>query len=99
MLMDEVPGFARALMAEFARRHHGTLLGYAAARHQGAMERLSLALAQLRREQPAAPRDAGGWLGLRSTQAGLAERAGLTRQTVNELLAQLRAREIGRAHV
>jgi CRP/FNR family transcriptional regulator, cyclic AMP receptor protein len=91
LLMDELPGFARALMAEFAQRYQGTLLWYAAARHQGAMERLSLALAQLQREQPDAPCDARGWRGLRSTQAGLAELAGLTRQTVNELLARLQA--------
>jgi CRP-like cAMP-binding protein len=88
-LMDEVPGFGRALMAEFARRHHSTLRWLAAARHQGAMERLTLALAQVRREQPQAERDATGAIGLRTTQSALGELAGLSRQTVNELLAQL----------
>lgn len=89
LLMDQVPGFGRALMAEFARRHHSTLRWLAAARHQSAMERLTLALAQLRREQPGAQRDAGGAIALRTTQAALGELAGLSRQTVNELLAQL----------
>lgn len=89
LLMDTVPGFGRALMAEFARRHHGTMRMLAAARHQGAMERLTLALAQLRTEQPEAERDASGAIALRGTQASLAELAGLSRQTVNELLAQL----------
>lgn len=89
LLMDTVPGFGRALMAEFARRHHGTMRMLAAARHQGAMERLTLALAQLRNEQPEAETDGAGAVGLRTTQAALAERAGLARQTVNELLAQL----------
>jgi CRP-like cAMP-binding protein len=89
LLMDTVPGFGRALMAEFARRHHGTMRMLAAARHQSAMERLTLALAQLRTEQPEAEPDDSGAVGLRTTQAALAERAGLSRQTVNELLAQL----------
>lgn len=89
LLMDTVPGFGRALMSEFARRHHGTMRMLAAARHQGAMERLTLALAQLRTEQPEAKTDAAGAVALRTTQAALAERAGLARQTVNELLAQL----------
>jgi len=88
-LMDELPGFGRALTAELARRHDGTLGLLAAARHQGAMERLSLALAQLRREQPEAPQDAQGAVGLATTQADLARLAGLTRQTVNSLLAEL----------
>jgi CRP-like cAMP-binding protein len=89
LLMDTVPGFGRALMAEFARRHHGTMRMLAAARHQSAMERLTLALGQLRTEQPDAVVDGTGAVGLRTTQAALAERAGLSRQTVNELLAQL----------
>lgn len=89
LLMDTVPGFGRALMAEFARRHHGTMRMLAAARHQSAMERLTLALAQLRTEQPEAETDATGAVALHTTQAALAERAGLARQTVNELLAQL----------
>lgn len=89
LLMDGVPGFARALMAEFARRHDATMRQLAAARHHGAMERLTLALDQMRREQPGRERDAQGWQRLRTTQAELAALAGLSRQTVNRLLAAL----------
>jgi CRP-like cAMP-binding protein len=88
-LMDELPGFARALLAEFARRHHTTMRLLAAARHQGAMERLTLALARLASEQAGAERDAAGWCRLRVTQAQLAALAGLTRQTINEMLGAL----------
>lgn len=84
-LMDEVPGFARALLAEFARRHDGTLRLLQAARHQGAAERFALALAQLARER-GRPAD-GGWVEVRATQAELARLAHLSRQTANELLA------------
>lgn len=89
LLMDEVPGFARALLAEFARRYDGTLRLLQAARHQGAAERFALALAQLARErgQPAG----GGWLEVRATQAELARLAHLSRQTANELLAAAEA--------
>ena len=90
-LMDEVPGFARALMAEFACRHDTTMRLLTAARHQGAMERLTLALARLVSEQPEAHADAQGWRRLRVTQAQLAALAGLTRQTVNEMLNALSA--------
>ena len=76
-------------MSEFAYRYHGTLRLLAAARHQGAMERLTMALAQVRREQPEAEGDASGAIALRTTQVALGELAGLSRQTVNELLAQL----------
>lgn len=88
-LMDEVPGFARALLAEFARRYDGTLRLLQAARHQSAAERFSLALAQLARErgQPADP----GWLAVAATQAELARLAHLSRQTVNELLRAAQA--------
>lgn len=88
-LMDEVPGFARALLAEFARRYDGTLRLLQAARHQSAAERFGLALAQLARERgrPAAP----GWLEVAATQAELARLAHLSRQTVNELLQAGRA--------
>lgn len=83
-LMEEVPGFARALLAEFARRYDGTLRLLQAARHQSAAERFSLALAQLARERgrPAG----GGWQEVVATQAELARLAHLSRQTVNELL-------------
>ncbi|MDP2369231.1 Crp/Fnr family transcriptional regulator [Rhodoferax sp.] len=47
ILMDEAPGFARALMTHFADRYGGTLRLLAAARHGTASERLGLALEQL----------------------------------------------------
>jgi len=85
LLMDEAPGFARALLAEFARRYDGTLRLLQAARHQSAAERFALALAQLARErgQPAAD----GWVIVTATQAELARLAHVSRQTANELLA------------
>lgn len=84
LLMDEVPGFARALLAEFATRYDGTLRLLQAARHQGAAERFGLALAQLARERGQAPE--AGWQEVAATQAELARLAHLSRQTVNELL-------------
>ncbi|MFN3304565.1 MAG: hypothetical protein ACK44A_12680, partial [Roseateles sp.] len=88
-LMDEVPGFARGLMAEFARRYDGTLRLLQAARHQGAAQRFALALAQLARERG---RPAGdGWLTVVATQAELARLAHVSRQTANELLAAAEA--------
>ncbi len=84
-----MPGFARALLAEFARRYDGTLRLLQAARHQSAAERFSLALAQLARERgrPAGP----GWREVTATQAELARLAHLSRQTVNELLQAAQA--------
>lgn len=83
-LMDEVPGFARALLAEFAHRYDGTLRLLQAARHHSAAQRFALALAQLVRErgQPQQP----GWVEVVATQADLARLAHLSRQTVNQLL-------------
>jgi CRP/FNR family transcriptional regulator, cyclic AMP receptor protein len=89
LLMDEVPGFARALMAEFARRYDGTLRLLQAARHQSAAERFALALAQLARER--GRRGLEGWLEVAATQAELARLAHLSRQTVNELLQAAQA--------
>ncbi|WP_422010255.1 Crp/Fnr family transcriptional regulator [Roseateles sp.] len=89
LLMDEMPGFARALLAEFARRHDGTLRLLQAARHQSAAERFVLALAQLARERGRAAGD--GWLEVTATQAELARLAHLSRQTANELLASAEA--------
>jgi len=85
--MDELPGFARALMREFALRYEGTLRLLEAARHRSAAERFELALAQLARERGAgqAPDDAG-WLSFRATQTELAALANVSRQTVNQLL-------------
>lgn len=89
LLMDEAPGFARALMAEFARRYDGTLRLLQAARHHNAAERFSLALAQLARERGRATGD--GWMEVQATQAELARLAHLSRQTANELLAAAEA--------
>ena len=90
-LMDEVPGFARALLREFARRYDGTLKLLEAARHRSAEDRLCLALQQLRHEGRATPAGQGSWT-LQLTQAELATRANLSRQTANEWLAQWAAR-------
>lgn len=90
VLMDEVPGFARALLAEFAERYDGTLKLLEAARHRSAAERFAMALAQLRRERGGVP-DGEGWVAISATQAELAHLANLSRQTVNELLRQAAA--------
>lgn len=89
LLMDEVPGFARALLAEFARRYDGTLRLLQAARHQSAAERFALALAQLARERGKPAGD--GWLNVAATQTELARLAHVSRQTANELLAAAEA--------
>ncbi|PTT87658.1 hypothetical protein DBR42_11250, partial [Pelomonas sp. HMWF004] len=89
LLMDEVPGFGRALLAEFARRYDGTLRLLQASRHLGAAERLGLALAQLAAERGQAAGD--GWVAVQATQAELARLAHLSRQTANELLAAAEA--------
>ncbi|MBT9503020.1 MAG: Crp/Fnr family transcriptional regulator [Burkholderiaceae bacterium] len=86
-LMDQVPGFARALLRELALRFDGTLQLLETSRHASAAERLSLALQQLRRHGSGPP-DAQGWLPLRTTQAELAALAHVSRQTVNEWLRQ-----------
>lgn len=89
LLMDEVPGFARALLAEFAGRYDGTLQLLEAARHRSAAERFAMALRQLQRERgEPGDGDGEGWTGMRATQAELAALANLSRQTVNELLRQ-----------
>lgn len=82
-LMDGHPGFARALLAEFARRFDGTLHLLESARHRRAPERLQLALQQLQRER--GERSGAGWR-IRATQAELAALAGVTRQTANAWL-------------
>jgi CRP-like cAMP-binding protein len=89
VLVDEVPGAARALLRELARRHDGSLQLLAAARHLGAIERFSIGLAQLQREGRLERADPQGWRFLRATQAELAALAGLSRQTVNEVVAAL----------
>lgn len=89
VLLDEVPGAARLLLRELALRHDGSLQLLAAARHLSAIERFSLGLAQLQREGRAERQDTAGWRFLRATQAELASLAGLSRQTVNEVVADL----------
>lgn len=91
LLMDEQPGFARALLREFALRFEGNLRLLEAARHRSAEQRFALALAQLARERGQAA-DAEGWLALAATQAELAALAHLSRQTVNQLLSAAVAR-------
>lgn len=85
LLMDQCPGFARALLAEFARRFDGTLHLLESARHRSATERLQLALEQLKRERGQMTQS--GWT-LRATQAELAALAGVTRQTANAWLRE-----------
>ncbi|MBB4843348.1 CRP-like cAMP-binding protein [Paucibacter oligotrophus] len=91
LLMDEWPGFARALMRHFAQRFEGNLRLLEAARHHSAAERFRLALQQLAAQRALPAKAAGEWLGLRATQAELAALANLSRQTVNQLLAQAEA--------
>ena len=91
LLMDGQPGFARALLREFALRFEGNLRLLEAARHRSAEQRFALALAQLARERGQAA-DAEGWQALRATQAELAALAHLSRQTVNQLLGAAVAR-------
>ncbi|WP_431259755.1 Crp/Fnr family transcriptional regulator [Roseateles chitinivorans] len=90
VLMDDWPGFARALMREFAERFEGNLRLLEAARHLSAAERFGVALRQLADER-AGPSDAEGWQALRATQAELAQLAHLSRQTVNQLLRAAQA--------
>jgi CRP-like cAMP-binding protein len=92
LLMDRVPGFARALMAEFAQRYDGTLRLLEASRHRTAAERLQMALTQLTRERGQGPVDAEGCIAVKASQAELAALANLSRQTVNQLLAEAQAR-------
>lgn len=89
LLMDEVPGFARALLAEFALRFDMTLQQLQAARHTVAADRFSAALTQLVRQRgrPAAH----GWVEVPATQTELAQLAHVSRQTANELLAAAEA--------
>lgn len=89
LLMDEAPGFARALMAEFALRFDMTLNQLQAARHQVAADRLSAALTQLARQRGLPAVD--GWVEVRATQTELAQLAHVSRQTANELLAAAEA--------
>jgi CRP/FNR family cyclic AMP-dependent transcriptional regulator len=87
-LMDEVPGFARSLLKELARRHSGTLQLLELARHQSADTRLASALAHVMTGAKAGAPDAAGRQFVRVTQSELAALCGLSRQTVNEILAK-----------
>ena len=88
LLMDELPGFARALMREFALRFDTTMRLLEAARHRSAAERFSLALGQLAHRRAMGEPDSEGWQPVAATQAELATLANLSRQTVNQLLRQ-----------
>lgn len=88
LLINRLPGFAKALLREFAQRHDSTLQLLEAARHQSAAERFNLALVQLARERATEAPDAQGWQHVNATQAELAAVANLSRQTVNQLLRQ-----------
>lgn len=85
-LMDELPGFARALMQEFAGRYAGTLGLLAASRHATASQRLLLSLQQLDAERGEPLDGEPGWRRIHASQAELAALAGVSRQTVNEWL-------------
>ena len=87
LLMDELSGFARCLLREFAGRFDGTLRLLAASRHASAAERLHLALQQLA-AQRGSPDEMPGWRRLPCTQTELAGLAHVSRQTVNEWLQQ-----------
>ncbi|MFD2453393.1 Crp/Fnr family transcriptional regulator [Ideonella paludis] len=89
LLMDEVPAFARWLMAEFARRFDGNLQLLQAARHRSALERVGTVLQAAAHAQGDAAKTPDGALRLAITQAQIAEQAGLSRQTVSAVLAQL----------
>lgn len=88
-LMDDVPGFARWLMAEFARRFDGNLQLLQAARHRSALERVGTVLQAAAHAQGDAAKAPSGALRLVITQTQIAEQAGLSRQTVCAVLAQL----------
>ena len=85
-LMDDVPGFARALLKELAGRHSTTLQLLELARHQPADTRLASALSRVMLS--ASKADKQGWRFARVTQSELAALSGLSRQTVNEVLAK-----------
>lgn len=87
-LMDDLPGFARALMQEFAGRFAGTLGLLAASRHATAAERLLLGLQQLDQERGEPLAGEPGWRRLPVSQAELAALANVSRQTVNEWLGR-----------
>lgn len=88
-LMDEVPGFARWLMAEFARRFDGNLQLLQAARHRSALERVGTVLQAAAHAHAGEAKAPDGSLTLHITQAQIAEHAGLSRQTVSAVLAHL----------
>lgn len=85
LLMDEVPGFARGLLKELAGRHSNTLQLLELERHQPARTRLASALSRVLAGAP--PADKQEWRFAKVTQAELAALSGVSRQTVNEVLA------------
>ncbi|MFG6447933.1 Crp/Fnr family transcriptional regulator [Roseateles sp. BYS180W] len=91
LLMDEWPGFGRALLQRFAQHFDANLRQLQSARFEPAAPRLEQAVRQLLAlHQP--PVDAQGWQRLRVTQLELARVCHLSRQTVNELLQQAQQR-------
>lgn len=92
-LMDQVGGFARALLCEFAQRYDGTLRQLAASRHDPAPSRFQAALRQLALQRNAQPQQEAGriWLHFCATQQELAELASLSRQTTQQLVSEARS--------
>jgi len=90
-MMDHWPGFARALMRTFAQRFEDNLQRLTAARHLSARARCWQTLRQALSNLSSQP-DRSGWHALDCTQQELADRAGLSRQTVNELLTRAQSR-------
>lgn len=83
-LVEQVPGFATALLSEVARRLGDALAQLQSARHQSAEERLALAIGAFARSTRAEVEGRG--VLLRVSQAELAEAAALSRQSTNEIL-------------
>jgi CRP/FNR family cyclic AMP-dependent transcriptional regulator len=88
-LIDNIPGFARGLVRELANRHLAALQQLEASRHHSPMSRLSLAIGQLMHSGRIVRSTARGSVLLRTTQAELAALAHISRQTANELIAEL----------
>jgi len=90
LLMDRAPGFARALLQEFAQRYDGTLHLLAASRHARSADRIGQALQQVDRELGVADPERPGWRRIDISQSGLAALAHVSRQSVNEWLQRAR---------
>lgn len=93
-LVDEAPGFAKALLTELAHRHRNVLEQLGSARHRSAEERLAYAIAGLL-DSPRATASAHETQ-LDLSQAELAEAASLSRQATNEIIQRWVARGLAR---